>query len=46
MIFHTHQKCFRQCEHFIFGEEAILVLVVQVKEPFYILHEVIKHHSV
>ena len=41
-----YQEGFRQSEHFVLRQVAVLVLVVQIEEPLDILHEIVEHHAV
>jgi hypothetical protein len=42
----THQEGLGQCQHFILGQIPVLILVVEVEEPFDILHQVIEHDAI
>ena len=42
----TYKHGFGHCENLILGEKSILIFVVQVEEPFNVLHEVVEHHPV
>lgn len=42
----TNQQRLRQGEHFILSEVSILVLIVEVEEPFDVLHEIIEHDAI
>ena len=46
-IYHVaHQERFGQCQNFVLRQISIFVLVVQVKEPFYVVHQIVKHHAI
>ena len=42
----THEHGFREGENLILGQEAVLIFVVDVEEPFDIIHQVVEHHTV
>ncbi len=42
----TNQQRLRQGEHFILREVSILVLIVEVEEPFDVFHEIIEHDAI
>lgn len=42
----THQKGLGKGQHFVLGQITVFVLVVEVEEPFNVLHEIIEHDTV
>ena len=42
----TYKHRLREGEDLIFGQESVLILVMDIKEPFDVIHQVIKHHPI
>jgi hypothetical protein len=42
----TYQERLRQRQNFVLSKVTVFVLVVQVEEPFNVLHQVIEHDTI
>jgi hypothetical protein len=42
----TYQEGFRQSKYFILRQIAIFILIMHVKEPLDVLHQVVEHDTV